>query len=126
MDDLLRELGSLGFRSEQIVLLGFSQGACLLAQYALMHPARYRGVAILTGGYIGPPGVDWSFKGDMVGTPVLVTTSLVDEWVPPARAVETAHCFEKLGATVQLKLFDDRPHEVSDEEILLLKQLIPV
>ena len=37
---------------------GFSQGACLALEFVAAHPARYGGVAGLSGGLIGPPGTD--------------------------------------------------------------------
>ena len=119
-----QELNELGYKDEQLILMGFSQGACLAAQYCLQNPRKYHGIAILTGGYIGPQGVDWSFEGDFYQTPIFISTSEIDEWVPPQRAEETAFEFKKLNGKVNFKLFKDRPHQVCEEEIEVVKQLI--
>ncbi len=120
---MLREAG---LNDDQIIIMGFSQGACLAAHYALLNPALYRGVAVLTGGYVGHEGIDWKFEGDFKDTPVFLTTSEIDEWVPPSRAKETVREFEKLGAKVTFKLFKDRPHTISEEEKEMLRRLITV
>ena len=118
------QLNQYGFRDEQIILMGFSQGACLLSQYALLNPRKYKAIFILTGGYLGEENIDWDFKGDFSQTPVLVTTSKIDEWVPHSRAQETAKAFDRLNANVNYKLFEDRPHEVSKEEINIISSCI--
>jgi len=112
-----KELNDLGYSDENIILMGFSQGACLMAQYALLHPNRYKSIIIFTGGYIGEDEIDWKFKGDFEKTPVYITTSEIDEWVPVSRTKETANEFNRLNAKVELKIFENRPHEVSEEEI---------
>lgn len=112
-----KKLNESGFKNNQIVLLGFSQGACLVAQYALLHPSKYRAIIVLTGGYIGEEGIDWKFNGDFEQTPVFISTSEKDEWVPASRTSETARQFSKLNADVNLQLYSDRLHEVSEKEI---------
>uniref|UniRef100_UPI0025ECAFD0 alpha/beta hydrolase n=1 Tax=Algoriphagus sp. TaxID=1872435 RepID=UPI0025ECAFD0 len=70
-----QELNNLGYEDEQILFLGFSQGACLASQYCLLNPRKYYGIVILTGGYVGPEGLDWSFEGDFKQTPIFISTS---------------------------------------------------
>ncbi len=69
---------------ERVVLAGFSQGACLVAEMLEREPRPYAGAAILTGGLFGteeelhaPPALD-----DM---PVLITGHVDDSWVPVPR-----------------------------------------
>src|SRR6266852_8669628 len=40
----------------RVILLGFSQGACLTLEFAARHARRYGGVVGLSGGLIGPDG----------------------------------------------------------------------
>ncbi len=49
-----------GIPTERIVLLGFSQGACLTCTAAQRRPERYGGVVVYSGGLIGPPGTVWN------------------------------------------------------------------
>jgi predicted esterase len=113
-----------GVPPERIVLAGFSQGACLTAETVLRNPRRYGGVAILTGGLIGPPGTAWPTRRALAGVPVYLTGSMVDEWVPVTRVAETEDVLVRSGALVRSKIFDARPHLVSEEEIAALRELL--
>jgi len=44
--------------ASRVVLLGFSQGACLTLEFAARHARRYGAVVGLSGGLIGPDGTD--------------------------------------------------------------------
>src|ERR1700693_2284439 len=56
--------------AEQVILLGFSQGACLTLEFAERHARRYGGVVGLSGGLIGPDGTSRDYPGDFGGTRV--------------------------------------------------------
>jgi hypothetical protein len=66
-----------------MLLLGFSQGACLTAEFAVRHAGRYGGLIVFSGGLIGPPGSTWDVAGDFAGTPVFLGCSDVDAHVVP-------------------------------------------
>jgi predicted esterase len=118
------ELIGLGVPAGQIVLCGFSQGACLTAETAIRHPRAYGGIAILTGGLIGPPGTAWPVRHELAGVPVYLSGSHVDEWVPVSRVEETAAAFVRCGAEVTQRIFDDRAHLVSAEEVAALREML--
>ena len=106
--------------SSRIIVVGFSQGACLAVEYVLRHPGRCGALVILTGGLIGPPGTSWRLASPATtlgGLPVLLTGSDVDEWVPEARVRETANVLTACGADVRCLIYKGRAHIVSDEEI---------
>ena len=123
IDQLVAQLESAGFPRSRIVLLGFSQGACLLAEYVSRHPARYGGVAILTGGLVGPPGTTWD-GGSLDATPVLLATSDVDDWVPLARTEETRDVFTARGAEVTWRVYEGMEHVINDDEVVLVDALL--
>jgi phospholipase/carboxylesterase len=106
-----------GVPAERIVLGGFSQGACLTAETLVRAPRRYGAALILTGGVIGPPGTAWPVAPVLTGMPVYLSGSEIDPHVPAARARETVRVLEASGARVELRLFADRPHVVTREEI---------
>lgn len=106
-----------GYPAERIVLGGFSQGACLTAETLVRAPRRYGAALILTGGLIGPPGTTWPAAPGLAGTPVYLTGSEVDPHVPPARARETARVLADDGAEVEVRIFADRPHVITPEEL---------
>jgi predicted esterase len=109
---------------ERLVLGGFSQGACLAAEYALRHPRRYGGLLLYTGGAIGPPGTTWPSRGSFAGTPAYLGTSDPDDWVPVERVRETAALLRAQDADVTLEVFPGMDHLVNDEEIAAGRALI--
>jgi predicted esterase len=116
-------LGALG-DLERVVLGGFSQGACLAAEYALRHPRRYGGLLLYTGGAIGPPGTEWPARGSFAGTPAYLGTSDPDAWVPAERVRETAALLRAQDAQVAAELFPGQDHLVNDAEIAAGRELI--
>jgi predicted esterase len=120
VDALLGTLGAL----ERVVLGGFSQGACLAAEYALRHPRRYGGLLLYTGGALGPPGTRWPDRGPFAGTPAYLGTSDPDAWVPVERVRETAAQLRAQAAEVTLEVFPGMDHLVNDQEIAAGRRLL--
>ena len=104
---------------ERLVIVGFSQGACLALEYALRRPGQAGSLIVFTGALMGVPGSDWQAGApkSLAGLRVLLTGSDVDEWVPEYNSHEAARLFRDLGAEVQLRIYPGRPHIVSEEEI---------
>src|SRR5206468_436389 len=110
---------------ERLVLMGFSQGACLTVEYALRHPGRCRTLIALTGGLFGPPGTQWAGSPAMLeGTRALITGSDVDDWIPEARVHETAAVLKSFGAQVETRIYPGRPHEVTEAELEAAAEVI--
>ncbi|MGI5127807.1 alpha/beta hydrolase [Pseudonocardia sp. CA-107938] len=124
IDARQRELEAAGFGPDRAILIGFSQGACLLAEYLVRVPRAYGAAVLLTGGYLGPNGQVKAAGGRLPGTAVLLSSSVVDEWVPPGRVRETAELLRRMGAAVTLRLHDAPDHGVSDEEVLAVRDLL--
>jgi len=113
-----------GIDQEKLVLIGFSQGACLTAEYVYRNHGRYGGVVLFTGGLIGPKGISWDISGDLQGTPVFLGSSDVDEWVPEDRVLETAEVFKQMEAKVKTTIYKDMDHTVNDIEIEEARKII--
>ncbi len=118
LESLVVDLTARGFPSRRIVLLGFSQGACLASEFSIRHPRRYGGVLALSGGLIGPPGTTWDdVTGSLDGALVFLGCSDVDGHVPKERVIESEAVFRRLGARVKRKLYPGMGHLVNDDEI---------
>lgn len=113
----VRALEALGVPRRRIALIGFSQGACIACDYVRRHPARWGAVIAFTGGLFGPEGSTWDGPDRLAGTPVLLSNSDQDEFVPWGRVEETAAALRKMGADVTLKFCPGRDHIVGDDEI---------
>jgi len=113
-----------GISSERIVLLGFSQGACLACTAAQRRPLRYGGVIVYSGGLIGPPGTTWTGAGSFDGTPVMFGCSDRDAHIPEQRVRESAAVFERMGASVTTRIYPGMGHAVNQDEIAFTKNLL--
>lgn len=110
--------------AERIVLLGFSQGACLTLEFAARHARRFGGVFGLSGGLIGPDGTPRLYPGTFGGTPVFLGCSDVDPHVRKDRVEEAAEVFGRMGAVVTLRLYPGMGHSVSPDEIAAVRELV--
>jgi phospholipase/carboxylesterase len=109
--------------AKRIMLLGFSQGACLTLEWAARHARRYSSIAGLSGGLIGPDGTARDYPGSFDGTPVFLGCSDVDPYIRKDRVEEAADTFERMGAAVDLRLYPGMGHLVSQDEIAALREL---
>jgi len=121
---IVAELVQGGLKHEKIVLMGFSQGACLSLEYAARNPARYGGVVALSGGLIGPPGGPRELKGSLSGTPVYLGCSDVDAHIPLSSVVESADIMGRLGGSVTKEIFPGMGHTVNERELDYIEKLI--
>lgn len=123
LDAIVAELERAGRTRDELFLVGFSQGACVVAEYLCRHPGRYGGAAILTGGLIGPPGTSWD-GASFEGTPIVVATSDADEWVPIERAARTRDVFESRDADVTWRVDHGLDHVIDDDQVRLVEALL--
>lgn len=121
---LIDEIVAAGVPTGRIVLLGFSQGACLASTAAQRRPARYGGVLIFSGGLIGPPGTVWSSEGDFAGTPVFLGCSDRDAHIPEMRVRMSAAHFERMGAAVTCRIYEGMGHLVNEDEVAFARELL--
>jgi phospholipase/carboxylesterase len=111
-----------GMTDERIVLGGFSQGACLVAELVARRPRTFAGVAVLTGTLLGPPG-ERVIPAAVAGLPMLFTCSRYDDWIDFSDARTTAEAFTHAGANVTFEASEDRVHHVSDAAVDALRAL---
>jgi predicted esterase len=123
IDQLVDEVLASGVPVERIVLLGFSQGACLAATAAVRRPARYGGVIVLSGGLIGPPGTVWD-GGSFDRAPAFLGCSDPDPHVPTERVDESAAVFERMGAAVTKRIYPNMGHVVNDDEVAFVREIM--
>jgi predicted esterase len=110
--------------AEKVVLLGFSQGACLTLEFAARNARRYGGVIGLSGGLIGPDGTPRDYPGDFARTPMFLGCSDVDPYIPKERVIEAGQVFEPMGADVTMRLYPGMAHTVSADEILEVRKIV--
>ena len=117
VEEAVETLGEHGIEPENIILLGFSQGACLATEFAARHARRWGGVVALTGGLIGDKDTARDYQGDFLGTPIFLGSSDVDPHVPLRRVEESDQVLSGLGAKVETRIYPGMPHTVVRDEL---------
>ncbi|MGO9958987.1 MAG: alpha/beta hydrolase [Solirubrobacteraceae bacterium] len=111
-----------GVPDRRIVLAGFSQGACIVAELVARRPRALAGVAVLTGSLLGPANGRRA-PAYVAGLPMLFASSRHDEWIALDDAHATARAFARAGAIVTVETYEDRVHHVSDAAVSALRRL---
>ncbi len=139
----LDQARALGVADSQIVLAGFSQGACLATEVAARHARRWGGVAALSGALIGTaeaddpaprpeltgaggiyPDKSFDYAGDLAGTPVFLGCAERDPHIPLARLERSATVLADLGSDVTKRVYPGSTHAVVDDEVQFVRELL--
>jgi phospholipase/carboxylesterase len=123
LDAAIARVHAAGIGDDRLVLGGFSQGACVLAELVARRPRPWAGVAVLTGTLLGPDG-EATTPARVDGLAMFFGASRHDEWIKPARVEATADAFAEAGAQVTLELYDDRAHLVNDQAVAGVRRLL--
>lgn len=121
---LVAKVESHGIPRSRIVMLGFSQGACLVSEFAVRHAARFGGFVLFTGGLIGPAGTAWNYPGSFDGTPIFQGSSDPDPHVPVSRVEESAAIYSSMGARVTTRIYPGMGHTVNEDEIAHARSIL--
>ncbi|MDS0259316.1 alpha/beta hydrolase [Haloarcula sp. S1CR25-12] len=124
IEDAIETAVEAGIDRERVLLLGFSQGACLASEYVARNPRRYGGLVALSGGLIGETVDPTAYAGDIEGTPVLLGCSDVDPHIPLERVEATAEAFELLGGDVDKRIYEGMGHGVNEDEMDAVSDLV--
>jgi predicted esterase len=117
-------VAAVGIPPERTMLLGFSQGACLVLEFAARHARRYGAIVGLSGGLIGPNGGSRDYPGSLDGTPVFLGCSDPDLHIPRDRVIYSADVLERLGGNVTRRLYPNMGHTVNEDELEFIRELM--
>jgi predicted esterase len=113
----LADITEAGIPTEKVMLLGFSQGACLTLEFAARNAKRYGSVVGLTGALIGPEDTPRQYRGSLRGTPAFLGCSDIDIHVAKERVEESAKVLRRLGSEVTERFYPNLDHSVNEDEI---------
>lgn len=122
--NLVKQLNETGIPGNEIILLGFSQGACLILEYAARNAKYYKGVIGLSGGLIGDTIEEKRYSGSFDNCNVFLGCSNIDPHIPEERVNESALVMEKLGAAVTKKIYNGMGHTVNEDELNFIRSII--
>ena len=121
---LFSQLSDAGIPPERTILLGFSQGACLSLEFVARNARRYGGVAVLSGGLIGPEGTPRNYPGSLAGTPIFLGCSDIDPHIPKARVEQSAEVLRRMGGDVTVRLYPRMGHTINHDEIRFVQHMM--
>lgn len=124
ISELLEQTQKAGIPLERTILLGFSQGACLALEYAARNPRKYGGVVGMSGGLFGPDDLERDFSASLDGTPVFIGSSDKDTFIPKERAVFSAAILKKMGAEVNIRIYEGSAHLINRNEIDIVRNMM--
>ncbi|MGV3709116.1 MAG: alpha/beta hydrolase [Gemmatimonas sp.] len=122
--DAVRLANDAGIGAEYIMLMGFSQGACLSLEFAARNARRYGAIVGLSGGLIGPDSTPRNYAGSLADTPVFLGCSDIDPHIPVARVRETAKVLNDMGGAVDARIYGGMGHSVIDDEVNAVRALV--
>lgn len=122
--DVLARITGAGIPGERIVLGGFSQGACLAAEFVARHPRRYGGLFVLSGALLGPPDMPRAYGGALDSTPVFIGGCDHDPWVTAEQLRLTGRVLQDLGGAVTVDIVPGREHTVRQSEIEQVSRML--
>ncbi len=134
---LIGQLQDSGVGTDRIVLLGFSQGACLALEYAARSGRVFKGVVGLSGGLVGTGEAGgpataalhghapkrFDYGAPLPGGSVFLGCHERDPHIPLARVHETVAVFDRLGSAVTVKVLPGAGHGIVEDEVRALRGL---
>jgi predicted esterase len=121
---IVSDLAGRGIASDRVVLIGFSQGGCLALEFAARNPKRYAGIAGLSAGLIGPPGLTRDYPGSLDGTPVFLGCSDIDAHIPLERVRISTEVLTAMNAAVTERIYPGMGHTINQDEITHVRSLL--
>lgn len=103
------------------ILAGFSQGACLVAEYLLQRGGA-DAACILTGARVGGPDAVTPVRA-LRGVPVYLSGADADPWIPRSAFQALAVDLQAAGARLRSDHLPARPHVISVPEVAAFSQM---
>ncbi len=113
-----------GIPPHRIILVGFSQGACLALEFAARNAQRFGGVAALAGALVGDDADVRQDAGDFAGTPILLACGDADDHIPEAKVRKAAVMLAAQGASVDLRIYPGIAHTIVGDQIDALRAMV--
>ncbi|TCK80808.1 alpha/beta hydrolase [Albibacterium bauzanense] len=113
VDGVIKE----GIDMENIYFTGFSQGACLTLEFLARNAAKWGGAAAFSGGLIGDKIYMENYQGNFNKTPIFISSSNPDPHIPLERVYTTIDILKDMQADVSEKIYDNKGHFISQDEI---------
>lgn len=122
--DMISYIAKSGIPEERIILLGFSQGACLAREYSICNIRRYGEIVGFSGALIGPDETPPRPAGLLQGTPVFLGCNDGDFHIPRRWVDQAAEIFRSLGGIVTERIYPNMDHTINQDEIDFVRGML--
>ncbi len=122
--NIVKFLEEKGVSKDKIVIVGFSQGACLSLEFLARDQGLYKGIISFSGGLIGSDDEARSHMGDLKGNSVFIGCSDNDPFIPVERVKLSEKVLSGLGASVKSHIYKGDSHTVTQEELDFIQKLL--
>ena len=122
LDQLDRDVAATGAEPSRLVVGGFSQGACLSAEWA-MRGGKAAALVLLTGCRVGHE-TDQRPTARLDRVPVYASNGDADPWIPLTNFHQMATTLAEAGARLRTDIFPGRPHGVAEIELAAMAQIL--
>ncbi|MEW6421518.1 MAG: VOC family protein [Deinococcota bacterium] len=112
VDAVVNDLEAQGIPARNVVLGGFSQGACLALEYASRAGRTLGGVVAFSGALI-----TLDQTGNLPGMPIFMGVAPDDAHIPLARFEESAAQLRARGAQVEARVYPGLGHRINQDEL---------
>lgn len=140
IDEIIRGFETAGLSRDRIGVLGFSQGACLAAEYLARHGSGLGFGFILSGGVVGTADADtgsnpalYGFDDKLLdydttldGTHVYMSCHTGDPHIPHKRFLDTAGVLRDAGAKVQDRSKPGQGHGIDADDVAHVRAALNV
>lgn len=111
--------------SAPVILLGFSQGACVACEFAATNGNRLAALIALTGGLTGPDAAGFEAVDLTRPIPALFAAGDSDPWINVDRVHATAAAFAAAGASCTTLISSaDTEHHIREAEVAAIADLV--
>jgi predicted esterase len=124
IDEIVTAAVEQGIHARQILLVGFSQGACLALEYVSRGSNQVAGVAAIAGGLIGDPAAARSAMPRLDGTRVFIGCGDRDDHIDLAIAASSAALFQEAGAEVDFRQYPGIGRTILADEVDAARQMV--
>jgi predicted esterase len=124
IDELVDAAVEAGLHSRQVLLVGFSQGACLALEYVARGTRQVAGAAAFAGGLIGDPAAARLPIPDLAGSRIFIGCGDRDEHIDIGIAERSAAQLAAAGANVDFRRYPGITHTILDDEIAAARDLV--
>jgi phospholipase/carboxylesterase len=121
---IVEGLRARSIAQDRLVLGGFAEGACVVAEYLVRKPRSYGGALLLTGGLVDVAAIGRRPGTGLLAVPVYVSGSETEFVIPVERTRGVIKTLQAGGALIRSHVFTDRAHEIAPEEIREARKLL--